>query len=389
MTCFRRTALLQLWLLVASILRADSAWRYQDADPQEGFQTLHDAPDFRGQNWNVSTSKDLLTVLVPVVPDHRELGYVRNQLRTFNNLFELSSVRRWLVVTPHDHVKNLQRFFNYEISKDMPGIQQGLFEVVEDGQCASELLPHTHYGDSSTWPGWTRQQVVKLACANLIHTPFYLVMDADVFIARQAHVLDLFVTASCNAQASRVCAHHSNRGYRAKNDCYPMQSAVEDWHMRWWRNSAETLQLNVTFNWEYAIGVTPQILSTDISLQLGQYIESRFDVDSWVAFLLDVFAAKNKRNWQANHDLTMHDPAWTEYSLYFLFAQHAQVFEQYHVNAPVLQWNAIWTWEQYEQWDPCTDTFASDTGYLSLVQSNLKVPAETVWQKMQNCWQHE
>lgn len=387
MRCLNLAVFTALWVCTSSQLGAHSGWRYQDADQQADFQEVHEAPDFRGKPWNVSGSKDLLTVLLPVVPDHRELGYVRNQLRTFHNLFDLASIQHWLVVTPHDHVSILQRFFSYELRKDLPGIQSDLFEVVEDGQCAPELLPHAHYGDMTTWPGWTRQQVVKLSCANLIRTPFYLVLDADVFMARQAHVLDLFVTNRCDTQESHICDHQSSIGYRCKNDCYPMKGETEDWHMRWWRNSAETLQLNVTFDWAYAIGVTPQILSTDISLQLGQFIEKRFQVDSWVAYLLDVFAAKNKRNWQVNHELT-HDPAWTEYSLYFLFAQHAQVFEQYHTNAPVLQWNAIWTWEQYEQWDPCRDTFDFDYGYFSLVQSNLKVPAETVWQKMQQCWQH-
>lgn len=384
MKCSFSAAIVVLSLSVLVRLDTDAAWLYQDAAVQPESHEVHETPDFQGIPWNVSSSRDLLTVLLPVVPDHLELGYLRNQLRTFHNLFDLASIKRWLVVTPHDHVQGLQRFFSYEIHKDLPGIQRDLFEVVEDGQCASELLPHAHYGDSTTWPGWTRQQVVKLACATLINTPFYLVLDADVFMARQAHVLDLFVTERCNSQASRICDHQSNIGYRCKNDCYPMKGEVEDWHMRWWRNSAETLQLNVTFDWEYAIGVTPQILSTDISLQLGQYIQNRFQVDSWVAYLLDVFAAKNKRNLQVKHET--HDPAWTEYSLYFLFAQHAQVFEKYHANAAVLQWNAIWTWEQYEQWDPCRDTFGFDYGYFSLVQSNLKVPAETLWQKLQQCW---
>ncbi len=155
--------------------------------------------------------------------------------------------------------------------------------------------------------------------------------------------------------------------------------------MRWWRNSAETLQLDVLFDWEYAIGVTPQILATDISLQLAQYIQNRFQVDSWVAYLLEVFADRNQRNWDANHEL-QHDPAWTEYSIYYTFAQHAQVFEKYHATSVVLQQSAVWTQEQYDEWEPCQDTFDVDYGYLSLVQSNLKIPAEAVWDRMQPCW---
>lgn len=385
MRCFVSICLCLLWRLAKT--DAQSAWRYPDADWKQGFVPTSEAPAFERRQWQIDSGRDLLSVLLPVVPNHLEFGYVRNQLRTFHSLFDLESIAAWLVVTPHDHLQSMERFFSYELHKDLPGMGADLFQVIEDGQCASELLPDSKYKDLTLWPGWTRQQVVKLACASVITTPFYLVLDADIFAARHAHALDLFVTDPCDVTAHHVCDTQQQTSYRCKNDCYPMAGEEEDWHMRWWRNSAQTLQLDVSFDWELAIGVTPQILATDISLQLGQYITHRFQVDSWVAYLLEVFADRNQRNWDANHEL-QHDPAWTEYSIYYVFAQHAGVFEKYHVSAPVLQFNAIWTLEQYEQWDPCKDTFDFDYGYLSLVQSNLKLPAESVWSRMQQCWQN-
>lgn len=375
-----------LWTF--ALTQTQSSWQYSDAEWKDGFAPVSEAPQFQPGNWKIHSSQDLLSILLPVVPKHLEFGYMRNQLRTFDKFFDLASLGAWVVVTPHDHLQSMQHFFSYELQKALPGIRPDLFRVVEDGQCASELLPDSAYKDLASWPGWTRQQVVKLACANLMQTPFYLVLDADVFAAQPAHALDLFVMENCHPQLHQVCNKDQQVAYRCKNDCYPMLGEQEDWHMRWWRNSAETLQLDVSFDWEYAIGVTPQILATDISLQLGRYIANRFQVDSWVAYLLDVFAAKNHRQWEANHDL-QHDPAWTEYSLYYVFAQHAGVFDMYHTSAPVLQPSAVWTWEQYEQWEPCRDTFGSSSGYLSLVQSNLKVPAETIWNKVQLCWQNE
>lgn len=385
----RWTAAVYLCLLWAvAPIQAQSSWQYPDADWKEGFVPTTHAPNFQHGHWKIDSGRELLSILLPVVPNHLEFGYVRNQLRTFHSLFDLDSIAAWLVVTPHDHLQVMHRFFSYELQKDLPGMRADLFQVVEDGQCASELLPDSVYKDLTLWPGWTRQQVVKLACANLIKTPFYLVLDADIFASKHAHALDLFVTDTCDSQAHFVCSSQQETSYRCKNDCYPMAGGEEDWHMRWWRNSAQTLQLNVSFDWEYAIGVTPQILATDISLQLGQFIENRFQVGSWVAYLLDVFADRNQQNWNANHEL-QHDPAWTEYSIYYIFAQHAKVFEKYHATAVVLQQSAVWTQEQYEQWDPCMDTFCSDcSGYLSLVQSNLKIPAEAVWGRMQQCWQN-
>ncbi|KAL0021915.1 hypothetical protein WJX79_004028 [Trebouxia sp. C0005] len=296
-----------LWCLVWGFARTQgqSTWRYPDANWKEGFRPTADAAKFQHGHWDIDSGRELLSILLPVVPNHLEFGYMRNQLRTFHSLFDLESIAAWLIVTPHDHLQSMQRFFSYEVHKDLPGVKADLFQVVEDGQC--------------------------------------------------------------------------------KNDCYPMAGGEEDWHMRWWRNSAETLQLDVRFDWEYAIGVTPQILATDISLQLGQYIQNRFQVDSWVAYLLEVFADRNQRNWDANHEL-QHDPAWTEYSIYYVFAQHAQVFEIYHATSIVLQQSAVWTQEQYDTWEPCHDTFDAGYGYLSLVQSNLKLPAEAVWARMQQCW---
>ena len=377
----RRLASVCLCLLLhIATTEGQSSWRYTNADWKEGFRPTSEAPDFHRGQWQVDSDR-LLSILLPVVPDHLEFGYVRNQLRTFHGLFDLSSLAAWLVVTPHAHLHTMQQFFSYELHKDLPGMRADLFQVIEDGQCASELLPDSLYKDLTLWPGWTRQQVVKLACANLIQTPFYLVLDADIFVARHTHALDLFVTEACNHDAHHVCNARQDVSYRCKNDCYPMLGEEEDWHMRWWRNSAETLQLDIPFDWEYAIGVTPQILAADITLQLGQYIMNRFKVDSWVAYLLEVFADRNRRDWDKNHEL-QHDPAWTEYSLYFVFAQHAGVFEKYHSRAHVLQYNAIWTLEQYDEWDPCKD---DENGYFSLVQSNLKIPAESVWNQMQQC----
>lgn len=383
MKCQGICCLCLLWSLAPR--PTHSSWQYPDADWKESFASVTEAPQFQPRNWTIHSTKDLLSVLLPVVPKHLEFGYMRNQLRTFDKFFDLASLGAWLVVTPHDGLHRLQRFFHHELHKDLPGIRRDLFKVVEDGQCASELLPDSAYKDLTLWPGWTRQQVVKLACAHLMQTPYYLVLDADVFAARPTHVLDLFVTQDCHSTLHSVCNEEQQTAYRCKNDCYPMLGEQEDWHMKWWRNSAQTLQLNVSFDWEYAIGVTPQILATDIALQLGQYVANRFQIDSWVAYLLDVFADQNHRQWEANHEL-QHDPAWTEYSLYYIFAQHAGVFEMYHASAPVLQYRAVWTWEQYEQWEPCRDTFDSSSGFLSLVQSNLKVPAETVWNRMQSCW---
>ena len=58
-----------------------------------------------------------------------------------------------------------------------------------------------------------------------------------------------------------------------------------------------------------------------------RFIQERFGVEQWGAFLLDAYAAKHIKNWEERQFLG-HDPAWTEYSIYFIFAQHARAFER-------------------------------------------------------------
>lgn len=76
-----------------------------------------------------------------------------------------------------------------------------MFRVVHDGECAPELMPGTDYSETpKQWKGWIRQQLVKLSCARLMHTPFYLIMDSDVFVARPMTALNLFETVRQNVQ---------------------------------------------------------------------------------------------------------------------------------------------------------------------------------------------
>ena len=78
-------------------------------------------------------------------------------------------------------------------------------------------------------------------------------------------------------------------------------------------------------------------------------------------------------------------PAWTEYTLYFLFARHAQLYDKYHQEGTILQWRSVWDLAAFEKWEPCRDTFEWDLGYMSLVQSRMKLDPDVIWQKMQPC----
>ena len=82
---------------------------------------------------------------------------------------------------------------------------------------------------------------------------------------------------------------------------------------------------------------------------------------------------------------------WTDYMLYWVFATHANVFEDYHIDANMLQTTAIWSEEQFNNWSPCRDTFEYDMGYFSSIQGSIGLSADKVWDKMTECfdWQVE
>lgn len=62
------------------------------------------------------------------------------------------------------------------------------------------------------------------------------------------------------------------------------------------RRTARSLQLAVPIDWRFAQGVTPQILSKDVAVQMGHWIQARFMEDSWTSFLLEIILHDKARH---------------------------------------------------------------------------------------------
>lgn len=85
---------------------------------------------------------------------------------------------------------------------------------------------------------------VKLACASIITTPYYLLLDTDVFFVKHSSARDLLMESSCT-NWSPVCDRHRKLAYQAKNDCYPLVNRTEE-QLVWMQATAKTLQLEVS-----------------------------------------------------------------------------------------------------------------------------------------------
>ncbi|KAK9865256.1 hypothetical protein WJX84_011806 [Apatococcus fuscideae] len=346
-----RTCTLVAGLCLAQlILPVACWWKYEDAAWQSHFvpvaSTHLQSPKPEAKHF-VDPDADLLSVLLAFRPSALETGNARNQLRLFSRFFEMDTLKEWIVVTPAAHLEETRSFFQKQIPAELTNLPASLFHVLTDGDCVPEFDPKSsHFRDPSIagygYDKWVRQQVVKLGCAKHISTSFFIVIDADMFAVHPFKASDVFHHLPCDDHVA-VCDLDGQIGFRSKNDVeltgYDLAGVPRPWHQDWWAASADLMELNITMDWPVVPGVTPQTLSTHVAVQLGIYLEGRFGVSSWTGFLLDRGVAQAARN-AAEGRSTTDPPAWTEYTLYFLFARHAQLFDQYHQEGTVLQWRS-------------------------------------------------
>ena len=93
-----------------------------------------------GTDANSSTlpqSSALLSILTPVFPDATNLGFLRNQLRSFDRFFDASSIEEWVLVTPLGSVPALEDVL-------LPDLRQlkaagSKIRIVADEECAPEM----------------------------------------------------------------------------------------------------------------------------------------------------------------------------------------------------------------------------------------------------------
>lgn len=344
-------------------------------EPYEEFAT------FQQQQHTLSGMTKLLTVVETVEASSFSLGHLQNQLKSFFALFDTPTLAEFVLITTDkdaDAVKSaVGQARNQHHGKTVP---ESLFRYLTYSECADELDPNS----KSYFSGATaslQQQLARLACAKHITTPFYLNLETGVFFARSCNALSFFKESNCSAY-SAVCNPQNTRSYQAKNDIYPITERDFD-QKAMLLSSASLLKTAVAVDWRPAIGVMPQIFAKDVALQLGEHLRQKFKVESWQTYLLrNAYPDKlNKR--QSLSDVA---PSWDAYNLYWLYAVRACVFENYHVPGSVLQASAFWTQQQFDQWTAC-DTFHQPPkmGLMSLVHSDVGIPASTVWSKIEPC----
>ena len=343
-------------------------------------------PLFQQKQLQISSLQGILCILETVEATPDSLGRLQNQLKTFLAFFDVSSLADFILVTSEEDAaavkQTVQQLASQHPQTPLPA---DFFKYLTYADCTEQLdINNTTYLGASTA---AKQQLVRLSCAQHIKTPFYLNLDIEAFFTRPSNALSFFKESQCHPY-SAVCCSETNMSYQAANDIYPiMERGIEQQSLL--LGSAALLRLEVAIDWGPAIGVTPQVFSSELAKEVGIYVQDKFHVKSWQSYLLEQAHPDKMSHRRSLSDATDDAPVWDAFNVYWLFATRACVFENFHVPGSVLQASAVWSAEAFDAWMPCQDTFHQPPkqGAVSLVHPSANVPPADVWAKIEPCLQ--
>jgi Family of unknown function (DUF6492) len=204
--------------------------------------------------------------------------------------------------------------------------------------------------------GWFVQQLVKLAIAEVVQTPYYLTLDADVVCVRPTRCEDLVVDGRALVQTTPP--NHPE-----------------------WNDDAERVLALPRSGRQYA--VTPALLSAEAVRELGRHLSRRVDprLRRLARRLPGGLPRDIATSWRS---FLLRNLPWTEYAVYHTFLERTGAFEKYHVDAgrDAIYSNSVWLESEFDEWDPTAVPEPDATFRFSIVQSATRIPPERVWARL-------
>ena len=220
-------------------------------------------------------------------------------------------------------------------------------------------------------PGWYKQQLVKLAAAEMVTTPFYLTLDADVICTRRVTLEDLLP------------------GGRAR--CFVIH---RDDHPDWYNGAEAVLDLKARRR-GILHNVTPCVWSRQGVLELLEHLNQVARRHPFAAGIRGLqqraFFPLNRigtyraeppwRGWLAA------SRPWAEYATYFTFLEATGRFDDYHFDSNDCIYDverSIWyKTSRIDDIDAESLFHGKGPPYFVVVQSNTGIDAQHTWAKLQ------
>ena len=247
------------------------------------------------------------------------------------------------------------------------------FYVIVPDKCVSEVQDYiskydSHFnfhvlgeeeliGKMRIWiRGWRRQQLIKLAAAQVIEEEYMMTFDADVICTRTFTKEEIFP----NGKPLLQLMDKSDRPY-------------------WWEASAEILNTKPYLD-ELGMGVTPAILKTSVVKDMLVFLSN--DKQSWIENLLSSY-----KPFPINQFVKM--KVWTEYSLYHLFLKKAAAVEKIHticdenIRTRLISKQSVWYKDDFVKLDSSVIFNEDSPGIFCVIQSNMKLSIDEIKEKIE------
>lgn len=258
-----------------------------------------------------------------------------------------------------------------------PGLIQEFYVVVPDSEV--ELVKETFarwqdipiivVAESTLLPelnnypkmrGWRKQQLIKIAAANLMKSQFYLTFDADIVALKTLTKDKLIIDGKALLQ-------------------YEPRSR----HPKWWKASARLLKMSAKVgDTSKGMSVTPAILATDICKALMSELTPKNGKKTWAEAICDLHVPSHPRNWRLSSFLKL---KWTEYSLYYLCAHKKGLINRYHVDAETIEvpqrffTEGGWT---FDSWDTAVSFSDQSPDLFCIIGSKTRIDPKIAWEKV-------
>ena len=289
---------------------------------------------------------------------HNELERLKSiQLKSLRKFLDLSILKDFFIVASQEDIQTIKD----DLLRSYPEFP--FVFVAEDELCPSIMGA----------AGWTKQMILKLAIANRVETDYYLTLDTDVFLTKPLSGADIL-------QEGKLV----------------YQKEDPRTHKKWWESSACLLNVAAdrVLEKEFAMGVTPEYLVTEVCRKLQREIESLHATKDFAFWLMTSRMSKKSLSNKIIRVLCKSAPFlagllprtrldlirtcdWTEYSLYWTYLNKLQLAEKYYAqNGRQVYGNCIWAEGDIKEMDLgalVQKAFKDNAGYhFSIIQSSIR-----------------